>query len=476
MKILMIVAEYAPLAKTGGLADAVAGLGHALHERGHDVRVLLPAYPGLPGPGWTARGRSPCGTVTEITSADPGPRVYLLAGPEFAPSTRIYTGDDRDAASFIRLARGAQTLPEATGWRAEVLHCHDWHAALVPALLAAHGRPDGGACLLTLHNIGYQGIFGERVLADHGCAEIAALREDAERAQGVVNFLKLGIRYADAVSTVSPTYAREILRPEFGMGLEEPLRARRDDIVGLLNGVDYRSWSPESDPFLGAHYTRAAPGAKSRVKAALAAGLGLPADDAPLIGMVTRLVWQKGIDLLAAALPALLEGTRARFALLGSGEAALERSLEELAGRHPKRIAFRRGYDEPLAHRILAGSDFVLLPSRYEPCGLTQLYALRYGTIPIVRATGGLADTVVHFDPAAGTGNGSVFEHADVGGLVWGVATALGWYADRAVWPRLVANAMRADFSWAHQAPEYEALYESLAAGSTAGSATGARP
>jgi starch synthase len=317
-------------------------------------------------------------------------------------------------------------------------------------------------CLLTLHNVGYQGVFPEEILERRGCTELGALRNEAERSAHSVNFLKLGIRYADALTTVSPTYAREIQLPEFGMGLEDALRARAGDLTGILNGVDYREWSPETDPFLEPHYTRTNLAGKRRIKAALSAALGLPDDGAPLIGVVTRLVWQKGIDLLAAALPALLENTRARFALLGSGDAELERTLAELAARHSGRIAFRAGYDEALAHRILAGADFIAVPSRYEPCGLTQLYAMRYGTVPIVRATGGLADSVHPFDAARGTGDGSVFEHADSEGLIWGVTTALGWYDDPSLWPRVIDNAMRADFSWAHQAPEYEALYERL--------------
>ncbi|HEX5421518.1 MAG TPA: glycogen synthase [Gammaproteobacteria bacterium] len=483
MKILMVAAEYAPLAKTGGLADAVAGLSGALRERGHDVRVLLPKYPFLPPPGYSLRTAGDTGgPFEELVGERPGPRVYLLEADEFAVNTKVYAGNERDAASFMRLSRGTVELPGNVGWQADVVHCHDWHTALVPALLRA--RPDRRAnssgtqragttrsehvqeraprCLLTLHNVGYQGIFPEEIIERRGYAELGALRDEAERSARTVNFLKLGIRYADALTTVSPTYAREIQLPEFGMGLEDVLRARRSDLSGILNGVDYREWSPETDPFLEPHYTRPNLDGKRRIKSALSAALDLPDDGAPLIGVVTRLVWQKGIDLLAAALPALLENTPARFALLGSGDAELEQSLADLAAHHPARVAFRRGYDEALAHRILAGADFIAVPSRYEPCGLTQLYALRYGTIPIVRATGGLADSVRAFDPGSGTGNGSVFEHADAEGLIWAVSTALGWFGDAALWPQLVNNAMQADFSWAHQAPEYEALYRQL--------------
>ncbi|MBN1239877.1 MAG: glycosyltransferase, partial [Gammaproteobacteria bacterium] len=289
-----------------------------------------------------------------------------------------------------------------------------------------------------------------------------ALIEPNGDGEPFVNFLKTGIRFAERITTVSPRYAEEIQSsPEFGMGLEDLLRERRHELSGILNGVDYRLWSPETDPFIEPHFSRADPAGKQLVKRALCAALSLP-EQAPLVGVVTRLFYQKGIDLLVDALPVLLEQTDACFALLGSGDAELERALAQAAARHPDRVSFTRGYDEALAHRILAGSDLVLVPSRYEPCGLTQMYALRYGTVPVVRATGGLADTIRHFDPATGQGNGSVFDHADVDGLIWGLTTALLWYADAHAWRRLVDNGMRADFSWARQAEPYEALYREL--------------
>ena len=462
----MVSAEYAPLAKTGGLADSVAGLSQALHARGHDVRVVLPSF-GRPLPaGWSAsplNGAADAGFL-EARSGDSGPVVYLLDAPEVTGDGEIYTGDERDAARFCRFCRGALELAQALDWRPDVVHCHDWHAAPVTALMRTAAEPSPFAAarsMLTLHNIGYQGAFPRAVLEGGGCKQLVETAGDDDLAAGLVVFLKIGIRHADLITTVSPTYAREILTPEQGMGLEELLQQRGDDLVGILNGVDYRLWSPESDPYIEPSYGRGETAGKRRVKRALCEGLGLP-DDAPVIGVVTRLVEQKGLDLLVDALPTLLERTRARFALLGSGEPALEDALHGLAGKHLARIAFRRGYDEALAHRILAGSDLLLVPSRYEPCGLTQLYALRYGTIPVVRATGGLADTVAHFDPETGEGTGSVFEHADPEGLIWGVTTALDWYDDAPSWRRLMDNAMRADYSWERQAEPYEALYQRL--------------
>ena len=462
MRILMISAEYAPLAKTGGLADAAAGLSDALSRRGHDVRTLMPGY-GRPLPaGYVSSPPGRIGGVecTAVTPADGGASLYLIESDEIGRDGRIYAGDDRDGARFWAFSRAALAVAAALDWRPDVLHCHDWHAGLVPAL-ARQSALAATPSVLTLHNAGYQGAYARRVLPAEAQIAIAALEDEASRARDYVVFLELGIRYASAVTTVSPGYAREIRTPELGMGLDGLLRARGADFIGILNGVDYTLWSPESDPFIGARYARGDRSGKRQVKLELCAELGL-VDHAPLVGAVTRLVEQKGFDLFVGALPELLARTRARFAILGSGDARLEAALSALADAHPERLAFRNGYDERLAHRIIAGSDLLVMPSRYEPCGLTQLYAMRYGTIPVVRKTGGLADTVSHFDPATGQGTGSVFEHADVQGLVWGLETALGWYEDAELWRQLVDNALRADFSWDRQSREYETLYRRL--------------
>lgn len=460
MRILTVAAELAPLAKTGGLADAVAGLTRALARRGHDVRVLLPRYGDAAAAGGTAlptQGAHPAPFRYAELPADGGPRVYCLELSEPPAAGEIYSGDERDGARYIELSAAAAALPAAAGWQPDLVHCHDWHAALVPVLARRITEKARAPCILTLHNVGYQGWFPPGLVER---STLLRLDELVETGGTVVNFLREGIRAADYLTTVSPTYAHEIQTPAFGMGLEDLLAARAGVLTGILNGVDYETWSPESDPHLpepfGAHDL--AP--KARLKQTLCAALGLAGGDAPLVGVVTRLVPQKGIDLLADALPELLATTPAAFALLGSGDPALSERLREFAREHPARFSFTHGYDETLAHRILAGSDLVAVPSRYEPCGLTQLYALRYGTVPVVRATGGLADSVSHFDPASGTGTGSVFRDADVGGLLWGLRTALGWYDDRpGAWARVVANAMACDFSWEHQVREYEALY-----------------
>jgi starch synthase len=463
MNVLMVCSEFAPWAKTGGLADAVTGLGNALVARGHDVRVLLPRYAHLPGTGATLRplraGRHRFGELQTAAGDRAGPRVYLLELDELTADS-IYTADSRDAGRFLRLAFAALELPAALNWRPDILHCHDWHAALTPVLnRAAPVAPT----VLTLHNVGYQGVFAASVLEQYAPPRLRrAIAADA-LAGDDVNFLRAGVHAADVVTTVSPTYAAEIRTPEFGMGLEDVLNARGAALVGILNGVDYDLWDPRSDPFLALHFDATNLAPKRQLKSALAARLGLQADaTTPLVGIVTRLAAQKGIDLVTAILPALLRETRATFAVLGSGDVALASVLAGFAREQPRRVSFTDGYDEAFAHLILAASDLTLVPSRYEPCGLTQMYALRYGTIPVVRATGGLADTIEHFDPATGTGNGGVFRDADAGGLLWGLRTALGWFDDRAAWSRLVANAMAADFSWRHQVPHYERLYRTL--------------
>jgi starch synthase len=475
MKILMVCSEFAPWAKTGGLADAVAGLSDALCAGGHDVRVLLPQYSHLPAPrgarhtldgfGGTGPFRlselEPQQQAAHTRRRRPRPRVFVLDLGEWT-ADGVYTGDARDAGRFLRLCAAAVAWSAADDWRPDVIHCHDWHAALVPIFQRLTPR-SAAPTVLTLHNVGYQGVFANAVLDDYGFAALgAALPADA-RAGGATNFLRAGLRAADQVTTVSPTYAREILRPEFGMGLEDVLNARATDVIGILNGVDYSLWSPDRDPFLSQRYDATDLAPKRLIKQELLARLRLSLDlDAPLIGVVSRLAEQKGIDLLALVLPTLLAETRARFALLGNGETQIAGELRRLADTYPDRVAFNDGYDEALAHAIFAGCDLTVVPSRYEPCGLTQMYALRYGTIPVVRATGGLADTIQHFDAATGTGNGSVFRDANPQGVLWGVRTALAWFDDRSAWLQLIRNAMAADFSWPQQVPHYEELYRSL--------------
>jgi starch synthase len=461
MKVLMVCAEYAPLAKTGGLADAVTGLSEALVKRGHDVRVLLPKYAHVAVPAAAVERRAGASGEFRYWEAPAGngaPPLYLLDLGDLA-ATSIYTGDDRDGLRFLLLADAASALGAALDWQPDVLHCHDWHAALVPALQAVRGATPTPV-VLTLHNVGYQGVFTEGLLADNGYADVLRAIDPAASAGGYVNYLRAGVRSATAITTVSPTHAQEICTAEYGMGLEDVLAARRADLTGILNGVDYSTWSPDTDPHLTEHYDAADLAPKYKLKGALCARLGLvPDPSAPLIAVVSRLVMQKGIDLVAAALPTLLGQTRASFAMLGSGEPVLTAALAAVATDNRRRVSFTNGYNEDLAHQIIAGSDLLFVPSRYEPCGLTQMYALKFGSVPVVRMTGGLADTVEHFDPVTGRGNGSVFRDADAGGLLWGTREALAWFDEPAAWTRVIANGMRADFSWQRQARPYETVY-----------------
>jgi starch synthase len=468
MKILMVCSEFAPWAKTGGLADAVAGLSNALCAGGHDVRVLLPRYAHLAAPRGsrqTVEGRGGPFVFTEIEPEQltgdavvqrARPRIFLLELGELMADT-VYTGDARDLGRFLHLSAAAVAL-STSSWRPDVIHCHDWHTALTPVLQRLEPR-SSAPHVLTLHNVGYQGVFADTALREQGFGWVEQVLPADTRSGGYTNFLRAGVRAADRVTTVSPTYAEEIRLPAFGMGLEDVLTARGADLIGILNGVDYGVWSPDRDPFLPLRYDAADLTPKRRLKSLLLDRLRLAPDlDAPLIGVVSRLVAQKGIDLLTVTLPELLSTTRASFALLGNGEAPFAAALRSVADANRERVSFFEGYDERLAHEIFAGADLTIVPSRYEPCGLTQMYALRYGTIPVVRATGGLADTIRHFDMATGAGNGSVFLDADPQGVLWGVRTALSWFDDGAAWAHLIRNAMAADFSWPKQVPHYEEL------------------
>lgn len=492
MRILMVTAEYDPFAKTGGLADMVAGLSRELVIAGHDVRVLIPRYAspaagtrGLPlGHGVTGTQVSPVairgthpGYTLELIRGQSAvqPQLYALHAPEFFGTGDIYTGGELDARRFALLAHAALRLCGVLAWQPDILHCHDWHSALVPVLLPRAWQPSGAtprpATVLTIHNIGYQGVFDATLGPELGLDPAPALTPapgDAARPAGL-NFLREGIGAADALSTVSPTHAAEILTPRYGMGLDGLLRDRHSVLTGILNGVDYTTWDPATDPALPARYSAADPAGKASCRLELIRRAGLDGElpgeaRAPLLGMVTRLAAQKGIELVIESLPPLLQSGRLKAVILGRGEARYVASLQAMAADFPGRFAFLDAQDESMARLIYAGADAFLVPSLYEPCGLTQLYALRYGAVPIVRETGGLKDTVRHFSADTREGTGSVFKDADATGLTWAIGELLGWYRQPDVWSRVQRNGMAADFSWRHQAPLYEALYARVAA------------
>ncbi|MBK9032309.1 MAG: glycogen synthase GlgA [Myxococcales bacterium] len=477
MKLLFVASELAPFAKTGGLADVLAALPRHLHRAGHDVRVVVPLYDTI-----DFRGAAlapvvelllPLGehrySITIFTTAA-APPTYFVHCPALFGRGRLYTSDADEHRRFLALSYAALHLCQRLDFAPDVVHCHDWQAALIPLLLkttfARDPRLARAKSLLTIHNLNYQGSFPASIGPDTNLTHLAHLFHQELLQAGRVNFLLQGILYADGVSTVSPTYAQEIQTPAHGAGLDGFLRARSSTVVGILNGVDYDEWSPERDTYIPARYSAADRRGKELDKQALLEALGLPyAARAPVIGVVSRLVSQKGFDLLGAVMPGLLQRHGFQLTVLGSGEPGLEDMFARLQRAFPRQVCFYQGFNNKLAHLIEAGADMFLMPSRYEPCGLNQLYSLRYGTVPIVHKTGGLADTVRPWHPRTGTGTGFLFEHHDAAGVRWAVQAALATYRDRPAWSRLVDNGMAEDFSWDRQTALYETLYTRLVDG-----------
>jgi starch synthase len=480
LKLCLLSSEIVPFAKTGGLADVAGALLHNLRAVGHDVRAFMPLYgvvkrkhPQLLPVSAAQNVAIGIGSTeyrySLMTVHYPGTDipVYFVDCPALYDRDALYTMDADEHRRFILLTRATLESCRRLGFAPQVFHCNDWHTALLPMILktqqAAYPLLAPAKSLLTIHNIGYQGTFPASAAADLGLGSAWSQLDQSDMAQGVINPLKAGIKFADKVSTVSPTYAREISDSGLGMGLEGALRARADRVVGILNGVDYQEWDPAHDMHLSAHFTASDLRGKAINKEMLIATAQLEIPPSrPLVGMVTRLAEQKGIDLLHDALPPLLQARDFGLVVLGSGEARYVDFFTALAKRFAGRVSYRSGFDDPLAHLIEAGSDAFLMPSRYEPCGLNQMYSLRYGTIPIVRNTGGLADSVEHFDPATGKGTGCVFNDYDVPAVRWAMETVLGWYADPKSWQRVIRNAMAKDFSWQKQIGQYESLYASM--------------
>ncbi|HHC73268.1 MAG TPA: glycogen synthase GlgA [Thiotrichales bacterium] len=477
MKILFATSEALPLIKTGGLADVSGSLPPALRALGAEVRLILPAY----------RGMAMAADAREVVSAFPveehdmevrlleghlgesGIPVWLVdapslfdrpGGPYADPKGRDWPDNAGRFALFAR-AICAVALDHAwLDWKPDVVHTNDWQTGLVPALLAgADQRP---ATLFTIHNLAYQGLFpGETFTQLHLPAELWS--PNGLEFYGRLSFIKGGLAFADRLTTVSPTYAREICTPEYGYGLEGLLQYRSHVLHGVLNGVDYSVWSPENDPFIRRRYTpRNVVIGKPDNKRALQERFGLPLRrEPPLIGMVSRLVSQKGIDLVLEALPGLLE-LGIQLVVVGTGERRFEEALREAAAAHPRQVAVHIGYDEALAHQVEAGADMFLMPSRFEPCGMNQMYSLRYGTVPIVRQTGGLADTVVDTNPETvrdGSATGFLFRPSTAQALRITVQRAVEWFGRRSAWRAVMRAGMRQDFSWERSARTYLKLY-----------------
>ena len=488
-----MAAECAPFAKRGGLGDVAAALTRWLVGAGCDARTFLPLYGSIDrerhrlarhpevqgvevaqGPHrlafdlWTAP--LPLAGDAEAEAGEGAVRPFcfidcpqLFAGPE------VYLGDDADPPRFAYFCRAVLEACRRLGWAPQLLHAHDWHAALVPLYARSlyAGDPEVAAArhLLTLHNVGFQGVTEAARLADLGLAGHAGLFDPEDLAAGRLNLLKAAIVAADYITTVSPTHAWEIQTADGGAGLDGLLRQRRHRLLGIVNGIDVAEWDPATDPHLPAHFTADDLYGKLACRRTLAEELGFDYEPAaPTAGIVSRLAWQKGFDLLFEPLPQVLAAGDLRLAVLGTGEASYEGYFADLERRFPGRVAYRREFSEPLAHRIEAGCDLFLMPSRYEPCGLNQMYSQRYGTLPLVRRTGGLADTV---EPYAAGGDGSVgtgfvFEHFTAEGFRWALELALATWKERAVWARLMRRAMTRDFSWEKRGGEYLEVYRRL--------------
>jgi starch synthase len=474
MEILFVTSEVAPFSKTGGLGDVAGALPAALAARGHAVSVVTPRYGSIDP---AAAGLSPLhralrvrGEATTVWVAKGRAPVYFVEHERLFGSRRGLYGDGAadyadNAERFAVLCRAALALPAALGLRPRILHLNDWQTGPAAWMLRHDHAEDrtlaGVRTVFTIHNLAYQGVFSKDVLPAIGLPW-HVFRYDAMEFHDRLNFMKAGLVFSDVLTTVSPTYAREILTPEAGWGLDALLRHRERDLVGILNGIDVDAWDPARDPHLPARYTAADLSGKAACNQALQREMGLPVRrDAPLVGIVGRLVDQKGFDLVDAALPGLLAHD-VQLVALGSGQPEHEEAFRRAAAERPDRVAARIGFDEALAHRIEAGADMFLMPSRYEPCGLNQMYSLRYGTVPVVRAVGGLEDTVEDFDGWQ-RGTGFKFREYAPQALLLAMRRALDAYRDARAWRGLVLRGMAQDNSWARSATAYEALYRRLA-------------
>ncbi len=476
MKILLVSSEVNPYSKTGGLGDMVGALGKALAHAGHRVGIVTPLYAGIrekvPGLQKLALPLDlPLGSrqvTAEVWSLDLSPSltIYFIDQPSFYFRPGLYGergGEYPDNAErFIFFSKAAARLAIDLPWQPEVAHAHDWQSGLVPILLQ-HQRLQAGwqspiRTCMTIHNLAYQGLFPAW---DYALTNLPSdyFNLNGVEFYGLMNCLKAGIACADVITTVSPRYAREITTPEFGCGLDGLLRKRQDSLFGILNGVDYEEWRTSRNPFLKHSFSGNNLAGKAKNKLALQAEMGLPvAADIPLFGSVTRLADQKGIELTLGALEEMLE-RRMQFVLLGSGDPAFEKAYRDLAVRHPDRVAVRIGFDAGLSHRIEAAADFYLMPSKFEPCGLNQMYSLRYGAIPIVRATGGLDDSVIDLADDPEHANGIKFSDYNTAALAKSIRKALALYGAPDLLRHYRRNAMAADFSWERVVDSYAKVY-----------------
>lgn len=475
LRVLSVAAEAFPLIKTGGLADVVGALPGALATEGVEMRTLLPGYPAVIS---ALQDAVPVHSLAQLHGAPArvlagraaGLDLFVLDAPHlYARPGGPYSGPDGEwpdnGLRFAALAQVAASIGHGgvNGYVPDVIQAHDWHAGLIPAYLHYPALPRPGT-VLTIHNLAYQGEFPREMLATLGLPA-RAFAKDGVESFGGIGYLKAGIALADRITAVSPTYAAEILTSEGSMGLGDVLNRRAAALTGILNGIDDTLWNPATDKHLASRFADANPVLRAPNKAALQARFGLDRDSgALLVGVVSRLTWQKGMDLLLAALPTLLRGG-AQLAMLGSGDHELERKFAEAARRHPGRVGAWIGYDEALAHLVQGGADAILVPSRFEPCGLTQLAALRYGAIPVVARTGGLNDSVVDANDAnlaSGIATGVQFAPVTVPQLQRALERTLALWRNPSQWQQLQERAMATDVGWSQSAKHYAKLFRDL--------------
>ena len=486
MRILFVSSEVAPFAKSGGLGDVSAALPRQLAAAGHDVRIVMPMYARVHDHGRTftevipqiAFDMGPHQIHVGVFAGElPGTRVpvYFVRCPALYDRRSIYGSGDDEHLRFGVLNWAALKICQRLGFAPDIVHANDWQTALLPVLLRSVFAWDrlfaGARTVLTLHNLGHQGTFAAGAALDVGLGPALELLHQGELQAGRFGFLLTGLLHAHALTTVSRTYAAEIQTPQHGVGLDPYLRARHDSLFGILNGIDDQEWHPAVDVHLPHRYSIDDLSGKARCKAALQEGMHLPdAPDVPVIGVVSRLVWQKGFDLCLGVLPHLLRRRSAQLVVLGTGEHRYEAFFHQLARAFPRQVAYQSAFSEPRAHLIEAGADLFLMPSRYEPCGLNQLYSLRYGTPPIVHRTGGLADSVWPYDADADRGTGFVFDHFTEVGLYWALNHALDHWgqrdeAGRARWLALQRRGMALPLGWQHRVGEYLEVYRRASAG-----------
>ncbi|MDR3600518.1 MAG: glycogen synthase GlgA [Desulfosporosinus sp.] len=478
MKIVFVIAEADPFVKTGGLGEVGGSLPAFLHKQGVDVRVIMPKYSAIAEhfrkdfkhlshfdvP--VAWRKQYCGLDELVYQGIP---YYFIDNEYYFSRPSIY-GEDDDAERFAFFSRAAlESLIHIPGFKPDIIHCHDWHTALIPLMLKEFYCQEPLyypiKTVFTIHNLKYQGIFSKEVLGDIVGLGMEYFTDEALEFYGAVNFMKAALLYADCITTVSPTYAQEIQSTYYGENLDGVLRKRSEFLMGILNGIDYQVYDPSKDPYIFMPYDNSprATRAKGENKKHLQSAFGLPIrEDRAVLGMVSRLVDQKGLDLLAHVMEEIL-ALDVQIVILGTGDNQYEQMLRYFTSKYPEKLAIRLEFSDKLAHEIYAGADLLLMPSRFEPCGISQMIALRYGTIPIVRETGGLKDTIIPYNKRTGAGNGFSFVNYNAHELLFTIQHALKIYQkDKKVWSKLCQNALTSDFGWDKSANAYIEIYESL--------------